>query len=342
MKATTKTLEPRLRELEDALRERELVVQMLTQRLEQAADQLDRWQRNGTDRRGSGTSGFPPELIESQQTLLEQMTRFLSQWDEIQAGPLLCRIETQICELKDLVASGTISPVVSTDGDHAASKVYRPAATVDSRSEPVSSGWEAIKAAMMAGEAVSNETVPQNSKPDVAPATSVEVSEARHGHQASAVLEASPPIPDPPAYVDTNQASIDELREAVHLRDEFISMLIRRMVAADQSTRIPDWEQLNQAPDELRKELEELRRQLQQKLRIAEVDLSLQRARLAREDAKLQVKAEHVARQMRQMGLPPDEPTASPGNSARPAAEAQQGGRRWLQFLQRPGTPEPS
>ena len=113
-------------------------------------------------------------------------------------------------------------------------------------------------------------------------------------------------------------------------------MLIRRLVSQDQSTRIPDWERLNQAPAELREALEDLRRQLQQKLRIAEVDLSLQRARLAREDAKLQVKAELVARQMRQMGLSPDEPLASPA-SVRPA-EAQPGGRRWMNFLQRSGT----
>lgn len=338
MTTSTKTAEPRLQELEDALRERDLVVQMLTQRLEQAADQLDRWQRNGADRRGSGTAGFPPELLESQQTLLEQMTRVLSQWDEIQAGPMLCRIAAQVGELKELVASGTASPATSHTSGHAVSKVAaRTAAKADSTSAPFDSGWEAIKAAMMAGEPLGDLTAPQNSQPPAAEPTSAQAIVAQRGHGASAVFELPPPIPDPPPFVDTDQTSIDELRDAVQSRDEFISMLIRRMVSQDQSTRIPDWEQLNQAPTELRDELEELRRQLQQKLRIAEVDLSLQRARLAREDAKLQVKSEYIARQMRQMGLPPDESIAHP-NSARAAAEPQQG-RRWMNFLQRSGDP---
>ncbi len=341
MTATAKTAKPRQQELEDALRERDLVVQMLTQRLEQAADQLDRLQRNGADRRGSGAMGFPPELIESQQTLLEQMTRVLGEWEEIQAGPMLCRIDTQIGELKDLVASGSVSPATSlTSGQAAGKAAARPAAKANS-SAPLDSGWEAIKAAMMAGEPVVDFTAPLNSKPTAAPTSTEEIA-AQHGHGASAVLEPPQPIPDPPPFVDISAATIDELRDAVQSRDDFISMLIRRMVAMDQSTRVPDWEQLNQAPTELRQELEELRRQLQQKLRIAEVDLSLQRARLAREDAKLQVKAEHVARQMRQMGLSPDEPIASPTNPIRPAAELSQG-RRWMNFLQRPGsTSDPS
>ena len=337
MTTTTMTAEPRLQELEEALRERDLVVQMLTQRLEQAADQLDRWQRNGADRRGAGTMGFPPELIESQQTLLEQMTRVLGEWEEIQAGPMLCRIDTQIGELKELVASGSVSTATSITSGHVASRpAARASAKADSGRAPLDSGWEAIKAAMMAGDSVAELMAPQNSAPPVATTAAADVVELKQVHSATAVIEVPPAIPDPPPFVDIAEATTDELRDAVQLRDEFISMLIRRLVSQDQSTRIPNWERLNQAPAELREALEDLRRQLQQKLRIAEVDLSLQRARLAREDAKLQVKAELVARQMRQMGLSPDEPLASPA-SVRPA-EAQPGGRRWMNFLQRSGT----
>ena len=213
MTTTTTTSDPRLQELEDALRERDLVVQMLTQRLEQAADQLDRWQRNGTDRRGSGMSGFPPELIESQQTLLEQMTRVLGEWEEIQAGPMLCRIDTQIGELKDLLASGSMSSSTSQTSGHAASKAAaRPVVKADS-SAPVDSGWEAIKAAMMAGEPMVDFTAPQNSKPTAAP-TSSEVIAAQHGHGASAVLELPPPIPDPPPFVRSHADSGSPRRPA--------------------------------------------------------------------------------------------------------------------------------
>ena len=134
--------------------------------------------------------------------------------------------------------------------------------------------------------------------------------------------------------MDVDQAAIEELREAVQLRDDYISMLTRRVVAQDESTRLPDWEMLNHVPSELRYELEKLRQQLPQKLRIAEIDLSLQRARLAREDSKLQTKADHVARQMRQMGLAAEDASQAQAASQSRVSEGQQG-RRWLQFLQR-------
>ncbi|HLQ44748.1 MAG TPA: hypothetical protein VK137_08480, partial [Planctomycetaceae bacterium] len=118
----TTTTDQRLQELQDALSERDQVVQMLTQRLEQAADQLDRWQRSGTDRKGPGLTSLPPELIDSQQTLLEQMNRLLGQWEEIQAGPTLCRIETQIVELKDLVTSGSVVLPLPNDGSSVAAR----------------------------------------------------------------------------------------------------------------------------------------------------------------------------------------------------------------------------
>ena len=113
-----------------------------------------------------------------------------------------------------------------------------------------------------------------------------------------------------------------------------VAFVVFGVLGEDQATRFPDWDALSHVPSELRYELENLRQQLQQKLKIAEIDLSLQRARLAREDSKLQTKAEHVARQMRQMGLSTDD--GSPAATATPnrLADGQQG-RRWLQFLQR-------
>ena len=102
--------EKRIQTLQDTLRERDQVVQMLTQRLEQAADQLDRLHRTGGGRGGSVAVGLPPELIENQQSLLEQLSRVLGDWEEVQATQTLTRIESQITELRELVASGTVSP----------------------------------------------------------------------------------------------------------------------------------------------------------------------------------------------------------------------------------------
>ncbi len=345
--------EQRLNELQGALLERDHVVEMLTQRLEQAADQLDRVQRSGADRRRPTTGGLPNDFIEGQQTLIEQMNRVLGEWEELQATQLLTRIESQIGEIKDLVTSRDGLPPLNTGGgtreqviaNASLLKASAPPNLISqqehSTSAPIS-GWEAIKASMMTGGSLSESPAESHTAESHTAPAPIEPVSTFSAKAAEEPEDNRSPLPEPPAFVDVDQASLEELQGAVLARDEFISRLLQRVTAPDQSTQIPDWTQLAQVPDKLRRELDELRQRLQDKLRVAEVDLSLQRARVAREEARLHVKAEQVARQMRQMGLVPDEPETPP-NAARSQPEAPQAqqGRRWLQFLQRSSANNP-
>src|SRR6516225_434085 len=90
--------------IQSQLREKEQLVAALTERLEQAAEQLDRLRRTGVDkgRRPLG-GGFPAEVIEEHKTTLEDLKRVISRWEEMQAEVTLGRIETQIAELRDLM-----------------------------------------------------------------------------------------------------------------------------------------------------------------------------------------------------------------------------------------------
>lgn len=344
--------EKRIRTLQDTLKERDQVVQMLTQRLEQAADQLDRMQRNGGGRGGSAATGLPPELIENQQSLVEQLTRVLGEWEETQAGQTLTRIETQITELRELVASGVVAPVnlsaIATSASDSTSKklsVQTPNSSAGASvfsdiasAEPAKTGWEAIKAAMMAGENYdpAMASSPASATKPAAAAQATVAENAPAESDSTRQRSAPPPLPEPPPVVDFDIADQAMLIEAIHSRDEFISMLLRRLSSPDANTEFPDWDKLNFVPEDLHRELLSLRDRMQEKLRVAEVDLSLQRAKLAREEAKLSIKAEHVARQMRQLGLTPDDPVFQAGAS-RPLNEGSNAtqGRRWLQFLQR-------
>lgn len=337
--------EKRIRKLQDTLKERDQVVQMLTQRLEQAADQLDRMQRSGGGRGGS-VAGLSPELIENQQSLVEQLTRVLGEWEETQAGQTLTRIESRITELRELFSSGSIAPASFKTSDSTSNLITKrlvdpPPKTSAGASvfsdilsaDPRKVGWEAIKAAMMdnAGTtaAVSSPEPNASREAPASPISAVEpvVAEERTGPA---------PLPEPPPAVDFDIADQEMLIEAIHSRDAFISALLRRLSSPDANTEYPDWEKLNFVPEDLHRELISLRDRMREKLRAAEVDLSLQRAKLAREEAKLAIKAEQVARQMRQLGLSADEPAPQP-SSTQPMNEGSNAtqGRRWLQFLQR-------
>ncbi len=328
--------EKRLHTLQDTLKERDQVVQMLTQRLEQAADQLDRMQRSGGGRGGAIATGVPPELIENQQTMSKQMTQLLGQWEELQAPEMLGRIESRLNELHDLVSSGAASSInVSLAKAHEVSGHLSKSSTSASVSsgvpaEPAKSGWEAIKAAMLAGENIDTANL-DFSAPRLAPASEV-VSVAPVAIERSA----PPPLPEPPPAIDFDIANQQQLCDAIRDRDEFIAVLLRRLSSPDSNTEFPDWEKLNLVPENLHRELLGLRDRLQDKLRVAEVDLSIQRAKLAREEGRLAVKTEQLARQMRQLGLTPDEPSTTV-SSSRPVSESSNTtqGRRWLQFLQR-------
>lgn len=343
--------ERKIRTLQDTLKERDQVVQMLTQRLEQAADQLDRLQRTGAGRGGAVAIGVPPELIETQQTMAEQLSQLLGQWEELEAAQTLTRIESRLTALQELVAAGSLSfhhggsqaSTASASSNKTEAEVSASKALANAKASQtnvpgdVSSAWEKIKSAMLAGESGTEAIAAASAAHDAGNSNSGEAAEPLPVTTAAGKPHAVPePLPEPPPPVDLDHADRPQLCDAIRSRDEFISLLLRRLSAPDASTEFPDWDKLNQVPEELQRELLSLRNRLQEKLRVAEVDLSLQRAKLAREEARLSLKADQIGRQMRQLGLSPDETAAPPPNPrTRDENTNTPTGRRWLQFLQR-------
>jgi hypothetical protein len=270
-------------ELEDRLREKEHLVAVLTERLEQAAEQLDRIRRTGGDR-GVRTAGLPPELVEEQKSLVEDLHRAVQQWEDLQAAAALGRIEVQISELRDLISGQLIERAFGpgppdqqdqrADQPEAAPQGAKQGVKKPRSSDRSLSGYEALKANLLADS-------PEGSDDDEgAPQPS-----ARSPAAADKPPEPQdePPPADPPEPLDVAAADIDQLRDAVEKRDSYITWLIHRFRAAELRRQIPgDWSELQDVPDEMRRHLEELEGRLQEMLRLAEVELSLERARLGR------------------------------------------------------------
>ena len=101
----TGTMQERVEALEAQLAEREQLVAALTERLEQAAEQLDRLHRTGADRtlRRHFGAGVPSELIAQQQKLVEDLQRAVEQWEAMQPGAFFGRLETQLTQIQELV-----------------------------------------------------------------------------------------------------------------------------------------------------------------------------------------------------------------------------------------------
>jgi len=82
-----------LARLEEQLCEKDELVAVLTERLEQAAEQLDRFRRTGSGRGVRLASGLPTELVDSQKSLITKLEHAVAQWEDLQAAAALGRLE---------------------------------------------------------------------------------------------------------------------------------------------------------------------------------------------------------------------------------------------------------
>lgn len=274
-------------DFETLLREKEELVEALTERLEQAAEQLDRMQRANGDRGRWMTGGIPAELVEQQRTVCDDLERVVQQWEDSQPTATLARIEMQVQELRDLVVRLPAGGSPVEDQRRRGLVAEEPVAAAPASGH---AAWEALKAGLLGQNPPAGDTS--------ADATQ------------SPAPEPTGPNPfdgeplDVPDAVDLDFAAADELRKAVIARDDFIADLLRRLRSAESRSRPTDgWKSLESAPEELKHRLESLERRLEQTLRLTEVELSLERAKLGREAMRLKQLEENAQKAMDRLGL---------------------------------------
>lgn len=308
--------------LESQLREKEQLVSALTERLEQAAEQLDRIRRTGGDRGARVAGGIPAELVEEQKTLVTDLQQAVQQWSEMQPGATLGRIEVQIIELRDLVAGrlseGGFQPSSGNafSGHFEQSPPDRGRSASDSKSGL--SGYESMKAQLLGSPAEQTKSAPKEVPTEAKPA------------QPSQPQEEIANV-DPPVVIDLNAAGVDDLRKAVEQRDAYISFLTKKLRAAEMCYQDSiNWEVLNNAPEDLRRRLEDLEKTLHATLRHAEIDHSLERARLSREATRLEHLEEQIRREMKRLNIS----ETQDGDDEEPSAQSDHGmNTRWQRLF---------
>jgi hypothetical protein len=320
-------------QLRTKLREKEQLVGALTQRLEQAAEQLDRLRRSGGDkakRGGAGGAGGAPGMSEEHRSTFDDLKRVIANWEDMQAGATLGRIETQIVELRDLVAN-----FAQSGGGGARAAGGAGAGTGAAASG--GSWWERQKAAML------GESPPESSSESQAAATAGSSGDAPAQEAQQPAAPAAPRVtlaelnlPDDPPAIDIDTIELDAARQAIRDRDTIIQKLrepLLLLLAADQLPR--DLTSLDNLPEPARKRLQDLENSWQEKFRKAEVEISIERARLAREQAALRHEKEVLEKQLKSSGRGVAPATAnSPSGSGEPETAAEgQNRRRWFRFM---------
>ena len=293
--------------LMDQVRSKDKLVLQLTERLEQAAEQLDRMQRTGSDRRAPGGGGGSRELAEQTGQLTSRVEESLELW-----GQSSSYYEAIMQRLDEIAGSMSHANVVdSKPGAKPSGGLFqapssaatsapasKPSAPSGAGTEPgQGSFWEKMKASMADG----------SSPP---PASSLNSGTSSGLGSASSGGTSPAPAPEPiaieeiappPVVIDVDTASLEELREAVATRDAYISTLITELRQAHTLPALPkDLINSGLGPVDLLASLVELEQRLTIGVQRENLELALERARMGRERARMnQVKAqleEHIKR----------------------------------------------
>ena len=315
----------RLAEMAQQLQDKEEVIVTLTTRLEQAAEQLDRFRRCGNAAPGRTGTGSGGHLSEDHKAALDDLKGVVTRWEEMQCEATLGRLETQVSELRDMVAhfvGGGGGPVTFTPrpAAHAATD------SAEGEARPAGSWWEATKAAMMAGE-----------EPPPAPVHAIRETVDEGASETASDGTYEPAfIPHPPESIDYDTVTLEQATIALRERDQLV-LRLREMLLAQQAAReFAHVSSLEDLPDALRTRLETVETEWQSKFRQMELDLSRERARLARTEATIRQQQELIQKEMTRLGI--DEAAAAAQGRVPPPRHGHDKGedgarRRWFKFL---------
>ena len=275
----------RMQQLETRLADREQLVSILTDRLEQAADELDRIKRSGGVLSGSSTDGGDAaSLLAGHNEVAEKLDRFVNAWEERYEGPVLRQMEAGIEELRERLEQATLH--ASFPGSDSA--ISRSALS-DENSTRSDEFYESPADSQNQSPVDESEDKLTTGKPLDAPVRLVLIS------NDAVPDDLDVPIPEP---IDEANTAPAELHKGIKDRDEYIRWLCHQM--RDITGRLEGWlgKVQSETDDEtLHARVDEIEKVIHDQLRIAEIDVSIERAKLSREQATLNAQTAQLARE---------------------------------------------
>lgn len=289
-------------DLRQRLQEKEQTVATLTEYLEQAAAKLNAMK----DQNSGGKPGqaFDPEMVQRQMELVENLQAAVKEWEELGVAEVMERMSSRLDGLRQTILDGLRSaPPAGGMSPSEAGYSFSAAGGGDEDSDDPMAGWEALKAEML-GE----EPDPQKSEDDQ---LNVDLQEELNV------------LVNRPGRVDEACQERSTWAEAVDAREKYLISLIRALRVVEARRRgTPDWDSFTLAPAGLRERVARLAAELQQLQRNAEVELSIERARISRQESV-------IAQRRREL----DKATKKQGANPQSSQPAPTGEGRWKKFL---------
>ena len=279
----------RVVELERRLAERNQLVEILTERLEKAADQIDRLQRSGGALKSDAPAGLPPEFVNEHRDLAQRLETFHSAWEERYEGPSLRRIEASLADLAERFDElRSSSPQESLSQTKSA-----PKSGVTSFLDQFKEDEKAENAEVQtSSQSKTHGHSHHSDRPSTSGPNRIEIvlltPEDEH-------LPENVPLP---AAIDVDEATHGDLHDAVLQRDRYLNWLCQKVRTL--ASRLESW--LRHFENEQKgtpsgEQFLELRQLIHSQLQVLEVELSIERAKLFREESRLEQEQERLTRE---------------------------------------------
>ncbi len=313
--------------LKSELENKNELVQALTLQLEQAAEQLDRLHRTGARAsHGNGGGSLPAEFAQQQETVAQDVAYLVEQWDATQIAGSIGRVEMQLEEMRDLITQLANRPVQTTAFSQE-EIIEEPISEMDAEASHADL-LDSLQAAFLHPSEQIPETILEETPEEFSTNALPETEGSSHQEE----------LPEQPGPVDFDAASSEELREAIIQRDDYIKTIIDHLCAARKQfgVKAPEnWEELQGCPEELVQKVQQLEQQLEDQLRLSEVSLSLERARLSREETQLNAAKIQIQKELRKHGIDPQTIMGLDIEPDQPDApvEEKTKGTKWLNML---------
>lgn len=271
------------------------------------------------------------ESLERQTASLHALTDGLQQFQQHVVSDILEAIEQHGLKNGAESTEVTATPVDATDSAADSSTGAAETTVRDSSSAPVNDSWERIRQAMLESAEDSGVEPAESDSEAVSPAAAVEPAET---------VDAVEVLPEPldfeiPDPFDCSAIEDEDLRAVFLEREEILRLMSLRLLQRTQPAPGVSTQQLREIaetlPEDLRERVERSLGMLDEQLRLTELELSLERARMARQKTSLEETRCTVENNARQLGytINSDGTLETPEDSD----AGRQSGSRWMRVL---------
>lgn len=288
--------DPQIEHLQQLVHEKNELLEVLTERLELAAEQLDRVRRQGGPLESAPSQSSSATFDDP--ALTDDLRQMLADWQDLRGRGWFGSLEERLDGIQGMVSQMRFEPARSRGEDD------RPKSVSEILAKH---GYDVGSAA-------------DDKAPHEAPAGSID-------SPASSVATERLQLPEPPPHVDVENGSTQELREGLRQCEDYIVRLKDYLIALDAANQLPSSPpDLGALTPEQHHAMESWEASVRKEIRQTQIQLWIERAQISREQMRISQMEHHLETETRRLGMAKQRGPAAPET---PATDPQKG-KNWL------------